>query len=38
MTATVEQTQAELPRLLASASQGEEVVVTVEGQAALPLN
>ena len=33
MTATLEQTQAELPRLLALASQGEEVLSTVEGQA-----
>ncbi|HXP62739.1 MAG TPA: hypothetical protein VN829_19725 [Dongiaceae bacterium] len=33
MTATLEQTQAELPRLLALAGQGEEVLITVEGRA-----
>ncbi len=33
MTATLEQTQAELPRLLVLASQGEEVLITVEGRA-----
>ncbi len=37
MTATVEQTQAELPRLLALATQGEEVLITVEGQAVAKL-
>ncbi len=37
MKATVEKTQAELPRLLALASQGEEVVITVEGQAVAKL-
>ncbi len=37
MTATVEQTQAELPRLLALASQGEEVVITIEGRAVAKL-
>jgi antitoxin (DNA-binding transcriptional repressor) of toxin-antitoxin stability system len=37
MVATLEQTQAELPRLLALASQGEEVLITVEGQAVAKL-
>ncbi len=32
MTATMEQTQTELPRLVALASQGEEVLITVEGR------
>jgi antitoxin (DNA-binding transcriptional repressor) of toxin-antitoxin stability system len=37
MTATLEQIQAELPRLLALASQGEEVLITVEGRAVAKL-
>ena len=37
MTATMEQTQTELPRLLALASQGEEVLIMVEGQAVAKL-
>jgi len=37
MTATLEETQAELPRLLALASQGEEVLITVAGQAVAKL-
>ena len=37
MTATMEQTQTDLPRLLAMASQGEEVLITVAGRAAAKL-
>jgi antitoxin (DNA-binding transcriptional repressor) of toxin-antitoxin stability system len=37
MVATLEQTQAELPRLLALARQGEEVLITVAGQAVAKL-
>jgi antitoxin (DNA-binding transcriptional repressor) of toxin-antitoxin stability system len=33
----MEQTQAELPRLVALASQGEEVLITVEGRAVAKL-
>jgi antitoxin (DNA-binding transcriptional repressor) of toxin-antitoxin stability system len=37
MTATLEQTQTELPRLVALANQGEEVLITVEGRAVAKL-
>jgi antitoxin (DNA-binding transcriptional repressor) of toxin-antitoxin stability system len=37
MNATLEQSQRELPRLLALASQGEEVLITVEGRAVAKL-
>ena len=37
MTATLEQTQAKLARLLALASQGEEVLITVDGRAVAKL-
>ena len=37
VTATMEQTQTELPRLLALASQGEEVLITVGGRAVAKL-
>jgi prevent-host-death family protein len=33
MTATLEQTQAELPKLVSLAQQGEEVVITSQGRA-----
>ncbi len=37
MTAPLEQSQTELPRLVALARQGEEVLITVEGQAVAKL-
>lgn len=37
MTATLEQTQAELPRLLALAGQGEEILITVADRAVAKL-
>ena len=37
MTATLEQIQLELPRLVTLASQGEEVLITVEGRAVAKL-
>jgi antitoxin (DNA-binding transcriptional repressor) of toxin-antitoxin stability system len=38
MTATLEQTQAELPRLVSLAQQGEEVVITSQGRAVAKLS